>query len=131
MNDPVNPSHYDGTQCADLIWESLGCNGYYSFCLGNIIKYVYRHANKNGVEDLKKARRYAEMAMERLNNNSPCDNTPHPVILDDYKSLPDSAQAITLKNYILVNAENLAFYEIKALLNELIKSYDEPEATET
>lgn len=30
----------------------------------NIIKYVVRHRNKNGLEDLKKAKHYLEMLIE-------------------------------------------------------------------
>ena len=35
-----------------------------SFYEGNIFKYVYRHRNKNGLEDLKKARNYLDLLME-------------------------------------------------------------------
>lgn len=31
----------------------------------NVIKYVCRHANKNGIEDLKKARHYIDMLIEK------------------------------------------------------------------
>jgi len=31
---------------------------------GNIIKYVYRHRKKNGIEDLRKARHYIDMLIE-------------------------------------------------------------------
>ena len=34
------------------------------FAEGNIIKYVMRWRSKNGVEDLKKAKRYIEMLIE-------------------------------------------------------------------
>lgn len=34
------------------------------FCEGNIIKYVCRYRNKNGLEDLKKARHYIDMLIE-------------------------------------------------------------------
>lgn len=30
----------------------------------NVIKYVFRHAKKNGVEDLRKARHYLDMLIE-------------------------------------------------------------------
>ena len=36
------------------------------FCEGNIIKYVSRYKNKNGVEDLKKARHYLDILIEGL-----------------------------------------------------------------
>lgn len=35
-----------------------------SFYEGNIFKYVFRHRNKNGLEDLKKARNYLNLLME-------------------------------------------------------------------
>jgi hypothetical protein len=34
------------------------------YCESNVIKYVTRHANKNGLEDLKKAKHYIELLME-------------------------------------------------------------------
>ena len=36
-----------------------------SFAVGNIIKYVCRYKDKNGVEDLMKARHYIDMLIER------------------------------------------------------------------
>lgn len=35
-----------------------------SFCHGNIIKYALRTNKKNGIEDLKKAKKYIEMLIE-------------------------------------------------------------------
>lgn len=35
------------------------------FCEGNIIKYVTRWKDKNGLEDLKKAKHYLEFLIER------------------------------------------------------------------
>ena len=58
--DPVNPSHYKGDTVMRIIEEfSLG------FCLGNVVKYVLRHKNKAGVEDLKKARWYLDREIAR------------------------------------------------------------------
>ena len=34
------------------------------FIEGNIIKYVMRHKNKNGVEDLKKAKHYIDLLIK-------------------------------------------------------------------
>lgn len=36
---------------------------------GNVIKYVCRHAKKNGAEDIKKAIHYLEMILEEYNVN--------------------------------------------------------------
>ncbi len=35
------------------------------FATGNVIKYVCRHDAKNGIEDLKKARRYLDMMINQ------------------------------------------------------------------
>lgn len=49
----IQPIHY-------IFENNLG------FCEGNVIKYVTRYQKKNGVEDLKKARHYLDMLIERL-----------------------------------------------------------------
>lgn len=46
-----------------------------SFYEGNIFKYVYRHRNKNGLEDLKKARNYLNLLME-LEYGAETEGTP-------------------------------------------------------
>ena len=35
-----------------------------SFCQGNVIKYVTRFKDKNGIEDLKKAKHYIDLLIE-------------------------------------------------------------------
>lgn len=39
------------------------------FCEGNVIKYITRWRNKNGVEDLKKARHYIDILIEQNNEH--------------------------------------------------------------
>lgn len=39
------------------------------FCEGNVIKYVTRYKDKNGLEDLKKARHYLDILISELENN--------------------------------------------------------------
>lgn len=59
MSDPVNhPAHYtghpSGVECI-AITEHMG------FCLGNVLKYIWRADQKgNALEDLKKARFYLD-----------------------------------------------------------------------
>lgn len=36
------------------------------FCEGNVIKYVCRWKNKNGAEDLRKARHYIDLLLESI-----------------------------------------------------------------
>jgi hypothetical protein len=39
------------------------------FIEGNIIKYILRHRKKNGLEDLKKAKHYLEILIEKEYEN--------------------------------------------------------------
>ena len=59
-NDPVNkPKHYSESkiECISAIEAATG-KGYEYYLQGNIIKYLWRYRNKNGIEDLKKAQWY-------------------------------------------------------------------------
>ena len=42
-----------------------------AYCEGNAIKYVCRHRNKNGAQDIKKAIHYLEMLLEFEYPNQP------------------------------------------------------------
>lgn len=39
------------------------------FWMGNVVKYVLRAQHKNGLEDLKKARRYLDMQIAKMEGN--------------------------------------------------------------
>ena len=65
MHDPVNsPRHYadsfGGIQCIEAIETSMSMEEFKGFLKGNVQKYVWRYAQKNGAEDLKKAKWYLE-----------------------------------------------------------------------
>lgn len=55
----IRPNHYkhNGTECWDMIKATLG-ESYPSFLIGNVMKYLWRYREKNGVEDLRKAYTY-------------------------------------------------------------------------
>ena len=64
QNMGITPQHYKDTKLMDLLIEkNVG------FAEGNIIKYVYRWKQKNGIEDLHKAKTYLDalIAYEELN----------------------------------------------------------------
>ena len=62
MHDPVNsPAHYadgNGIECINAIESSMSTEEFKGFLKGNVQKYVWRYAQKNGAEDLKKAKWY-------------------------------------------------------------------------
>ncbi len=59
--DKINPGYYIGTkiQVSDFIQEFK-----LDYFQGNIVKYVVRHKQKNGLEDLEKAKWYLERLIE-------------------------------------------------------------------
>lgn len=67
MKDNINPNHYKqgNIECIDAI-ESAVINkkGIEAVCVGNIIKYLWRYENKNGLEDIKKAKWYLNRLIE-------------------------------------------------------------------
>ena len=70
--DMVNhPSHYTqgGIECIDCIKSAtVGKIGIEAFCVGNAIKYLFRYEEKNGIEDVKKARWYIDRLIKELEN---------------------------------------------------------------
>lgn len=75
-NDMVNhPKHYkakNGLETIDVIdafTENL--EGYEAAYTANILKYVCRWKEKNGVEDLKKAQWYLNRLIDRIENPKP------------------------------------------------------------
>lgn len=64
-----NPAHYNSgkVECIDAL-DSATVNktGIEAICVANIIKYLWRYEQKNGVEDVKKARWYINRLIEVL-----------------------------------------------------------------
>lgn len=61
--DKVNhPAHYTSTKIKtiDIIQDKLTAEAFEGFCIGNVLKYLTRYRQKNGLEDLQKARWYLD-----------------------------------------------------------------------
>ena len=72
MKDNVNPQHYKNgkVECIDALEAAtVGISGYEGFLVSNIIKYLWRYENKNGIEDVKKAQWYLNKLIEKLESN--------------------------------------------------------------
>ena len=69
----TKPKHYNQDnciECIDAIRAALG-SGFKEYLQGNILKYIWRHKYKNGVEDMKKARWYLDRLIEsEITNDS-------------------------------------------------------------
>lgn len=93
--DMVNhPPHYNqySIEVLDLIDEVAGrfSDGYHSYVIGNVLKYVLRAAFKNKTEDINKAKFYADSARKyacRLDIDTPAIeafyNEEHVELLDN------------------------------------------------
>ena len=76
MKDNVNhPSHYETGkfECIEVMLETQGKEAVKNFCICNAFKYIYRHNNKNGVEDIKKAKWYLDKYIEIDESERTCD----------------------------------------------------------
>lgn len=74
LRDNVNhPSHYTQgkVECLDALESAtIGKSGIEAVCVANIIKYLWRYEEKNGIEDIKKAQFYLNRLIATLENNN-------------------------------------------------------------
>ena len=66
-NDAViHPNHYcqGGIECIKAIEASMTPEEFQAYCKGNVMKYIWRYKEKNGLEDLKKAQVYLGWMIE-------------------------------------------------------------------
>lgn len=70
MIDNVNhPKHYTqgGIECIDALKAAtVGKTGIEAVCVANVIKYLFRYENKNGLEDIRKAQWYINRLIQEL-----------------------------------------------------------------
>lgn len=63
-----HPKHYetyiDGLETIDIIYAALGPELFKGYCRGNVLKYLLRADQKNGVEDLEKAAVYLDWEIQ-------------------------------------------------------------------
>ena len=69
-NNVEHPQHYSGScslECIDVMRVIFGSTEVRNFCLCNAFKYIWRYKNKNGEEDLNKARWYLDYINHKCN----------------------------------------------------------------
>lgn len=85
--DNVNhPTHYETGkfECIDVMLETQGKQAVQDFCICNAFKYLYRHKNKNGVEDIRKAKWYIDKYIELENTEDTDEFRIEAEVLKDY-----------------------------------------------
>jgi len=65
-DSPISPKHYKLTiqPIEFIIKNNLG------YSEGNVIKYICRYKQKNGIEDLKKAKQYIDFLIDEIETKS-------------------------------------------------------------
>ena len=64
-----HPKHYTqgGIECIDALKAAtVGKRGIEAVCVANVIKYLWRYEEKNGIEDVRKAKWYIERLLMEL-----------------------------------------------------------------
>jgi len=66
LPNPIRPNHYKSCsiECIDAMILTFGTDAVAEFCIINAFKYIWRHKDKNGIEDLNKAMWYIDKAEE-------------------------------------------------------------------
>jgi hypothetical protein len=67
LQDAINPAHYlrNNLECIQCIEAVVApTTGLEAYLLGNVVKYVWRWKEKNGIEDLKKAQWYLDALIQ-------------------------------------------------------------------
>lgn len=68
-NNVDHPRHYEKTcsmECIEAMEICFGKEAVIHFCKCNAFKYLWRYKNKNGKEDLEKAKWYCEYAKGKI-----------------------------------------------------------------
>ncbi len=65
-DDPINPSHYKRyrLEMIDNMQNSMTHDEFIGYLKGNIMKYISRFQDKNGLTDIKKAQWYLKKLAE-------------------------------------------------------------------
>lgn len=66
LSKQVGGDHYKDKKIQPI--EYIHANNL-GFCVGNVIKYVTRYKDKNGIADLEKAKHYIELLIELESKN--------------------------------------------------------------
>lgn len=112
MSDAINhPDHYntESFECIDVMEEVFGAEAVKNFCKLNAFKYLWRADEKDGMDDLRKARWY----LERIQSLEAEEDEP-----DDQESDDDSNLYDTVNN--LCDAVKNAFKKGMAMYAESI-----------
>lgn len=123
LENQVGGSHYKdlAMQPVELI-AKLNLD----YFIGNIVKYVTRHRSKNGIEDIKKAAHYVELASYYSKYKNPI------AAKFGFKAVAKLVDKYVEANYLTLLERNAIYFaclgdlkKTSETLNKIIKHYDE------
>jgi len=88
MKDPINPNHYKNgkVEAIDAIEAAVvNKKPTEAVCVGNVIKYLWRYEEKNGLTDVKKAKWYLERLISQMEENESKEVGASVASLTDYE----------------------------------------------
>ena len=68
MKDLTKQEHYtnNGIEPIEIMRKNFSHDEFVGFCKGNVLKYLLRYKDKNGLEDLEKAKIYLNWLIDEL-----------------------------------------------------------------
>lgn len=68
MKDLTKQEHYtnNGIEPIEIMRKNFSYDEFVGFCKGNVLKYLLRYKDKNGLEDLEKAKIYLNWLIDEL-----------------------------------------------------------------
>lgn len=68
MKDLTKQEHYtnNGIEPIEIMQKNFSHDEFIGFCKGNVLKYLLRYKDKNGLEDLEKAKIYLNWLIDEL-----------------------------------------------------------------
>ncbi len=70
VTKPVHYAGHTGIECKDAMESMLGTDSYTAYMQGCAFKYLWRWRDKNGIEDLKKARECIDNVIRALDGDA-------------------------------------------------------------
>lgn len=123
LENQVGGDHYKklAVQPVELI-----VNLHLDYFVGNIVKYVTRHRFKNGIEDIKKAIHYCELAIYYSKYKNPI------AAKFGFTTVAKLVDRYAEKNYLTLQERNAIYYACTdsyklaiETLNKIIKEYEQ------
>lgn len=126
MSDAINPDHYKRlpAEAIEIIESAIdkAPSNQDAYLHGQVLKYILRCWNKNGIEDLRKAKWYLDRLIDSFDESEP--EQPKPTLNSDtipegYRKLNDSSEeprqlgdlrwGVAEKRYIEISGDEIGY----------------------